>query len=145
MSSKSISTGTLSLRFMQNAHRAKQLKEVELDRAEVKDDEMWEVSKAVRDAWGLPRNSDSSLVLNFLIYCRLNFLPRSKDVHESSYLPFIFSSTSSFEADDSVPEASSRKIAGRRTFNNKGEEVSQSVKSPRSLAFILNFEIITAI
>jgi len=129
MEGKSLSTGTLSLRFMQNAHRAKQLKEVELDRAEVKDDGMWEVSQAVRDAWGLKRDSDSS----------------SKDVHESSYLPFIFSSTSSVEADDRVPEAPSRKIAGRRMFNNKGEEVSQSVKSSRSLAFILNFEIITAI
>ena len=64
MASKSISTGTLSLRFMQNAHRAKQLKEVELDRAEVKDDGMWEVSQAVRDAWGLKRDSDSSLVLS---------------------------------------------------------------------------------
>ena len=50
---------------MQNAHRAKQLKEVELDRAEVKDDGMWEVSKAVRDAWGLPRDSDSTFVLSF--------------------------------------------------------------------------------
>ena len=63
MASKSISTGTLSLRFMQNAHRAKQLKEVELDRALVQDDGMWEVSQAIRDAWGLQRNSDSSLVL----------------------------------------------------------------------------------
>ena len=49
---------------MQNAHRAKQLKEVELDRAEVKDDGMWEVSQAVRDAWGLPKDSDSSLVFS---------------------------------------------------------------------------------
>ena len=80
----------------------------------------------------------------FLILGQLNFLCRSKDIHESSYLPFIFSSKSSFEVDDSVPEAPSRKIAGRRTFNNDGEEVSQSVKS-RSLVFILNFEIITAI
>jgi hypothetical protein len=64
MSSKSLSTGTLSLRFMQNAHRAKQLKEVELDRAEVKDDGMWEVSQAVRDSWGLQRDSDSMLVLS---------------------------------------------------------------------------------
>ena len=65
MSSKSLSTGTLSLRFMQNAHRAKQLKEVELDRAKVKDDGMWEVSQSVRDAWGLEKGSDSSLVLSF--------------------------------------------------------------------------------
>ena len=67
MSSKSISTGTLSLRFMQNAHRAKQLKEVELDRAEVKDDGMWEVSQAVRDAWGLQRDPNSSLVSQLVI------------------------------------------------------------------------------
>ena len=73
MSSKSISTGTLSLRFMQNAHRAKQLKEVELDRAEVKDDGMWEVSKAVRDAWALPRDSDSTLVLIFQYRVNLIF------------------------------------------------------------------------
>ena len=50
---------------MQNAHRAKQLKEVELDRAEVKDDGMWEVSQAVRDAWGLKKDPDSSSVLSF--------------------------------------------------------------------------------
>jgi len=95
---------------MQNAHRAKQLKEVELDRAKVKDDGMWEVSQSVRDAWGLERNSDSS----------------PKVIHESSYLPFIFSSTSNVAIDDSL---SSRKIAGRRTFNNQGEEVSQLASS----------------
>jgi len=55
MSTKSLSTSTLSLRFMQNAHRAKQMKEVELDRAEVKDDGKWEVSQVVRDSWGLSR------------------------------------------------------------------------------------------
>ena len=52
---------------MQNAHRAKQLKEVELDRAEVKDDGMWEVSQAVRDAWGLQKDPDSSLVSQLVI------------------------------------------------------------------------------
>ena len=72
----------------------------------------------------------------FVIQGQLNFLHRSKDVHESSYLPFIFSSsTSSVEVDDGgIPNAPSRKIAGRRTFNNKGEEVSQSVKYSRRLA-----------
>lgn len=59
MSSKSLSTSTLSLRFMQNAHRAKQLKEVELDRAEVKDDEKWEVSQAVRESWGISQEPQS--------------------------------------------------------------------------------------
>ena len=70
MTSKSLSTGTLSLRFMQNAHRAKQLKEVELDRAEVKDDGMWEVSQAVRDAWGLQRDIEDSSSVPFS-FCNL--------------------------------------------------------------------------
>ena len=70
---------------------------------------------------------------------------RSKDIHESSYLPFIFPSTSNVAADDSVYEAFPRKIAGRRTFNNNGEEVSQLVKSSRSLAWLLNLEVITVI
>ena len=59
MTSKTLSTSTLSLRFMQNAHRAKQLKEVELDRAEVKDDEKWEVSQVVRDSWGVSAKAQS--------------------------------------------------------------------------------------
>jgi hypothetical protein len=55
MAGKSISTGTLSLRFMQNAaHRkAKQLGEVETEQAKVKDDGEWEVKKEVREAWGI--------------------------------------------------------------------------------------------
>jgi len=53
MSKKTISTGTLSLRFMQNAHRAKNLAEVEAEKAEVKDDGKWEVSGDVKQAWGL--------------------------------------------------------------------------------------------
>lgn len=52
MSGKTLSTSTLSLKFMQNAHRAKNLKEVELEKAPVKDDGEWEVSKEVREAWG---------------------------------------------------------------------------------------------
>ena len=36
VTTKSLSTNTLSLRFMKNAHRAKQMEEVELDPAEAK-------------------------------------------------------------------------------------------------------------
>ncbi|KAF9471360.1 hypothetical protein BDN70DRAFT_766689, partial [Pholiota conissans] len=103
MASKSLSTSTLSLRFMQNAHRAKQLKEVELERAEVKDEEKWEVSQEVRDSWGMNASSQ----------------PESSDVHEMSYLPFLFSESDAGN-DGSSNEASSKKI-GRRVFNKKGE------------------------
>lgn len=51
--SKTLSNGTLGLRFMQNAQRAKQLKEVEHQRAEVADEGKWEISRAVQDAWGI--------------------------------------------------------------------------------------------
>lgn len=58
---KTLSTGTLSLKFMQNAQRAKQQQQVELERAAVKDEAEWEVPLAVRQAWGLSeRNSASS-------------------------------------------------------------------------------------
>lgn len=50
---KSLSNGTMSLRFMQNALRSKQQTAVDLERAKVKDDAEWEVSKEVREAWGL--------------------------------------------------------------------------------------------
>jgi len=52
MAAKTLSTSTLSLKFMQNAHRAKNLAAVQLERAEVKDDGEWEVAKEIRDAWG---------------------------------------------------------------------------------------------
>ena len=53
MSKKTISTSTLSLRFMQNARRAQNLAHVELDKAEVHDDGKWEVNEEVKQAWGL--------------------------------------------------------------------------------------------
>src|ERR1700730_2905732 len=51
---KPLSRGTLSLRFMQNAQRAKALTPVEPDRAVTKDteDTEWEVAREVREAWG---------------------------------------------------------------------------------------------
>ncbi|KAF8900115.1 hypothetical protein CPB84DRAFT_1747567 [Gymnopilus junonius] len=106
MTSKGLSNSTLSLRFMQNAQRAKQLKEVELDRAEVQDDGKWEVSQAVRDSWGISRDTQSE----------------SSDVHEASYLPFIFSTR-----DEDTSESDNvdiRKTTGRRIFNKQGQEVT---------------------
>ena len=53
MSAKMLSNGTLSLRFMQNAQRAKMQAQVEAEQAKIKDDAEWEVSQEVKDAWGL--------------------------------------------------------------------------------------------
>ena len=54
---KTLSKGTLGLRFMQNAQRVKQQPTPELDRAKVKDDAEWEVAKEIREAWGLASSS----------------------------------------------------------------------------------------
>lgn len=60
MSGKTLSTSTLSLRFMQNAYRAKQLAQVEAEQAQVKDEAEWEVSKEVREAWGIGAKSNEA-------------------------------------------------------------------------------------
>ena len=49
--SKTLSNGTLSLRFMQNAQRAKNDPEVKPDQATLPDDAEWRVPQNVRDAW----------------------------------------------------------------------------------------------
>lgn len=57
MTGKTLSNGTLSLRFMQNAQRAKQEQTVELRRAKVNDEAEWEVSREIKEAWGLSSDS----------------------------------------------------------------------------------------
>jgi len=97
---------------MQNAQRAKQLKEVEFEKAAVKDDGQWEVPQEVRDAWGLVSGSSAQSV-----------------VHESSYLPFIFPSLTDSSAQPENPLMTQRP-KGRRTFDKKGREVTQDTVEP---------------
>lgn len=126
-SQKTLSTGTLNLRFMQNARRAQQLSEVdvELDKAHVKDEAEWEVAPEIRKAWGLVdgvRGSNSD----------------SDDLYERSYMPFLFpslSETPSPGGENGTPSSpisfSAAKPHGRRKFNKNGEESSkpQEVRS----------------
>jgi hypothetical protein len=44
---------------MQNAHRAKQLAEVEAEQAKVTDEAEWEVAKEVKDAWKIGSGSSA--------------------------------------------------------------------------------------
>lgn len=57
-----ISKGTLNLRFMQSAQRAKQ--ELEINSADVepviKDESHWEVSREVKEMWGITSEPSSS-------------------------------------------------------------------------------------
>ncbi|KXN92541.1 hypothetical protein AN958_05396 [Leucoagaricus sp. SymC.cos] len=108
--SKSLSNGTLSLRFMQNALRRQQLQEVEVERAEVKDEGKWEVGQQVKEAWGIGQGTQASDPVSY----------------ESSYLPFIFSA----ESDDATSQ--SLKPLGRRMFNKTGRDVSKPTSESQS-------------
>ena len=55
--SKTLSNGTLGLRFMQNAQRTKQEAQVKLEQAKIKDEAEWEVSQEIKDAWGISSSS----------------------------------------------------------------------------------------
>ncbi|KAJ6578675.1 hypothetical protein DFH09DRAFT_979938 [Mycena vulgaris] len=95
MAAKTLSTSTLSLKFMQNAHRAKNLAEVQLEKADVKDDGEWEVAQEIRDAWGPETTQAVS--------------------YEASYLPFLFAADT-----DATTSATAK---GRRAFK-RGMEVA---------------------
>ncbi|KAI0830286.1 hypothetical protein BC628DRAFT_1416584 [Trametes gibbosa] len=114
MAGKSLSNGTMSLRFMQNAQRAKLQAQVELQQAKIKDDAEWSVSQDVRDAWGVRQSSGSS----------------DNVVYEASYVPFLFPSDP--EETSSGSHAEERpKLRGRRTFNARGKEVVEDEKPPQ--------------
>lgn len=95
---KTLSNGTLALRFMQNAHRAKQLKEVELEKAQVKDSDEWSIPKEIQESWGKSTSDPVS--------------------YEDSYLPFLFPTEPSSSSSSAPTRAN-----GRRVFK-KGEEVT---------------------
>ncbi|TFY56061.1 hypothetical protein EVJ58_g7862 [Rhodofomes roseus] len=119
MSGKSISTSTLSLRFMQNAQRAKLQAQVEAEQAKVKDDAEWSVSQEVRDAWGIGSSSSSTSAWSQT--------KTQKVTYEASYVPFVFGDEDE-EREDGEDEADpslgpSGIVRGRRTFNERGQEV----------------------
>jgi hypothetical protein len=55
-----ISKGTLNLRFMQNAQRAEQEFETNSLEPVIKDESHWEVSKEVKEMWGMTSEPSSS-------------------------------------------------------------------------------------
>ncbi|PPR01669.1 hypothetical protein CVT24_001498 [Panaeolus cyanescens] len=115
--SKTLSNGTLSLRFMQRAKETKEV--VQLDKAEVKDDGEWEVSREIREAWGLVGNARDGESSNGM-----------DKIHEESYVPFLFGNDVD-EGDDDEGWGSRAKTKGRRVFNNKGEDVSFKTTTPQ--------------
>lgn len=100
-----ISKGTLNLRFMQNAQNAEQSVVNESIESLIQDESRWEVAKEVRDAWGMGSEPLSSPAV----------------IHEASYLPFVSSGCNN--ASGSPQQAV--KPRGRRTWNKRGQEVTE--------------------
>ncbi|KAN0136594.1 hypothetical protein V8E53_005641 [Lactarius tabidus] len=100
-----ISKGTLNLRFMQNAQNTDKNLPDESMESLIQDESRWEVAKEVRDAWGMGSEPLSSLAV----------------IHEASYLPFVFSDSN--DASGSPQQAV--KLRGRRTWNKRGQEVTE--------------------
>ncbi|KAI0697796.1 hypothetical protein BC835DRAFT_737392 [Cytidiella melzeri] len=117
--SKGLSNGTLSLRFMQNAHRAKQQAQVELEQAKVKDEAEWEVSQEIKDAWGITGSSTSSDSES------RSLSGTTTTTYEASYIPFIMSCVVG-EEEDGVGAVRPK---GRRTFDGSGREVKNELVS----------------
>ncbi|KAI3607887.1 hypothetical protein WG66_005198 [Moniliophthora roreri] len=114
MASKTLSTGTLSLRFMQNA-RHKQAQDAQLEKANVEDDGQWEIAKEIRDSWGVKADLSTSVS------------------YDSSYLPFLFPSLPDPAANKLTASSSSdgpAKLKGRRVFR-KGQEVLEQAEEPK--------------
>ncbi|EPS98902.1 hypothetical protein FOMPIDRAFT_1017422 [Fomitopsis schrenkii] len=118
MSAKNISNSTLSLRFMQNAQRAKLQAQVEAEQSKIKDDAEWSVSQEVREAWGIGSSSASTSE----VQSKAQFV-----THEASYMPFIFGEDEDEVREEGEEEGTAagplRPVRGRRTFNDRGEEV----------------------
>ncbi|KDQ23986.1 hypothetical protein PLEOSDRAFT_1114188 [Pleurotus ostreatus PC15] len=114
---KGLSKGTLSLRFMQNSQRTSK-SQVELDKAEVKDDGEWEVGQDVRETWGVGQSESGPQI-----------------TYEASYLPFVFRSQSPPNAENTKTELGTEADVvlpkGRRRFK-LGLEVQSDQDKPRA-------------
>ncbi|KAH9911481.1 uncharacterized protein BXZ73DRAFT_91871 [Epithele typhae] len=111
MAGKTLSNGTLSLRFMQNAQRAKLQSQVTAEQAKIKDDAEWSVSQELKDAWGIGQSSGST----------------DDTVHEDSYVPFMSQAETSSGPSSSEPP-SKAVLKGRRTFTPRGEVIAEESK-----------------
>ncbi|KAL4254676.1 hypothetical protein ABKN59_004449 [Abortiporus biennis] len=125
--SKGLSNGLMSLRFMQNAQRAKQQAQIDAEQAKVKDEAEWEVSQEVKDSWGIGKLAAEA--------------ETSKITHEASYIPFMFSSSPSgnsfsdkkyLGSDEGVVAPST--ITGRRAFDHGREIIPEPLAELKATA-----------
>jgi hypothetical protein len=120
-----ISKGTLNLRFMQKVQREDPELEASSSEPVIKDESQWEVSREVKEMWGITSEPSSSRyavtpILKYGLPLYTHDYSSSLVTHETSYLPFVLSCN-----DASGSSAQPAKLRGRRTWNKRGQEVTE--------------------
>ena len=96
-----ISSNTLSLRFMQNAAKTRQEREIEAAKAKVRTDEEWELAPEYRESWSVRQDEGQRQVLDAVLSWGYGVctnggsLSGCSVLYEPSYLPFLFPGLSS--------------------------------------------------
>ncbi|KAG9019872.1 hypothetical protein FRB90_000002 [Tulasnella sp. 427] len=128
MPPKTLSNGTMALKFMQKAALKAQNGEaavVQLHQAKVVDEAEWDVGKEVRQAWGLtsgdeksagPSGSNSSASI----------------VYEASYLPFMYGQVDDDLADDDEESEVSHNLLATTTSRPGRWSNLTKVEEPKS-------------
>ena len=66
---------------MQNAQRAKQQAQVELEQAKIKDEAEWEVSQEIKDAWGIGSSNNARYAVIAVYIMHMSDLHMSRVQH----------------------------------------------------------------
>ncbi|KAH8077091.1 hypothetical protein BXZ70DRAFT_706490 [Cristinia sonorae] len=115
--SKALSNGTLSLKFMQKAQRAKQEAQVVAQQAKVQDEAEWEVPQEVKEQWGIGKSSTA------------HSRSSGSATYEASYVPSMFTSVGDDDAGSPLQAGLSSHMKGRRKFKHGQEVVAEPTKT----------------
>ncbi|KAG8902086.1 hypothetical protein FRC00_002005 [Tulasnella sp. 408] len=125
MPPKTLSNGTLALKFMQKAALKAQngnAPVVELHQAKVVDEAEWDVGKEVRQAWGLAPSGDKSTGRSSSSSTGI--------IYETSYLPFLYGQAEDDASnDDEEAEVSQSLLA---TTSRPGRWSNLKVEEPKA-------------
>ncbi|KAG8955894.1 hypothetical protein FRC04_006341 [Tulasnella sp. 424] len=126
MPPKTLSNGTLALKFMQKAALKSQsggAPVVELHKAKVADEAEWDVGLEVRRAWGLAPNGDNT--------AGPSGSSSSGVVYETSYLPFLYGQAEDDATeDDEEAEVSQSLLA--TTASRPGRWSNLKIEEPKA-------------
>ncbi|KIO29223.1 hypothetical protein M407DRAFT_242691 [Tulasnella calospora MUT 4182] len=125
MPPKTLSNGTLALKFMQKAALKTQNGDapvVQLHQAKVVDEAEWDVGKEVRQAWGLASSGDKT--------AGPSGSSSTGIIYETSYLPFLYGQVEDDVTDDDEEDEVSQSLLS--TTSRPGRWSNLKVEEPKA-------------